>query len=61
MTGSIGRTDLESVFDSWKWKLSEYIQTKSEYIASGESKSFGEDPYSHRQTEMLQNNLMPYL
>jgi hypothetical protein len=32
---------------------------KGEYIAEDKSKNLGENPYSHGQTELLQNNLTP--
>jgi hypothetical protein len=52
VTDPIGWAGFESVFDAWKQRLSECIQMKSKCIASGQSKSHGENPYSHRQTEM---------
>jgi hypothetical protein len=33
VTDSIGRLELEPVFDAWEWRLGECIQMKSEYIA----------------------------
>jgi hypothetical protein len=57
---SIGRAELESVFNSWERRSSECIQMKSEYIAYGESKILGENPDSHRQTETLKNNRTSY-
>jgi hypothetical protein len=56
VTDYFGHAEIEPVFDAWQWRLSQCIQIKDESIAEGKSKSRGENPYSHRQTEKLKND-----
>jgi hypothetical protein len=54
-------SELESVSDARERILSECIQMKGEYIAEGEFNSFGENPYSHRQSEILNHDRGLYI